>query len=171
MKTRGSETERKLRDALRRGDPVGEGRYPTPQELARMRRAVLDEAERAEIAPRLAGWRWAAITVCAAIVAVAGWRLLDRRVETTSPRVPTTEVARAADELVAQPDPSAPRVEAPDVRSEAKRILDVASSDPAEVSTGGEPDASTANLQARTLRLTAERGTQIIWTIDPELEL
>ena len=47
----------------------------------------------------------------------------------------------------------------------------VASSDTGGPGPEPQGDAAAENVQARTLRFTTRRGTQIIWILDPELEL
>jgi len=183
MKTQHSDKDLELRRLLRRGDPV-DGEEPlAAQDLARMRRVILSQADGGEsLTPRV-DWRWAAVLVCVVVLAVVGWHL--RR----GPDEPAVEpeIAGAREHSIA--DDAVPLEAAPEEVADAdhetevpdsdeafdenadESIVVVASSDAADTGPAIDDDPPAETLQARTLRFTTRRGTQIIWILDPELEL
>jgi hypothetical protein len=125
-----------------------------------MRRRILEQGGAHEpLAPRL-GLRWVAVGVCVLVLVVVGWQLRGPRVApTVAPRIAETQVERPVPELVADVH------DVPAASGEVEAIEQVVE-EPADAVA-----ALDENLQARTLHFTTQRGTQIIWIIDPELEL
>lgn len=160
MTKKRAEEDRRLRRLLRRGDPAGGDSPPAAQDLGRMRRQILEQGGADEpLSPRL-GLRWVAVGVCVLILVVVGWQLRGPKVgPTVAPRIAEAQ----ADSL--PPAPVADVREVPAVPEEAEIIEVVVDEPPVVVA------ASDEKLQARTLHFTTQRGTQIIWIIDPELEL
>ena len=162
MKTKHSDDDLKLRSLLTRGDPADGEEALEAQDLARMRREILAQAEGGEPSVSRVYWRWAAAFVCVLVLAVVGWQLRKPSVrpsgETEIAGARETATADATTPLEAPPPEvvDEPRVT---VASAKEEPVDEAVDEPAEI------------LQARTLRFTTRRGTQIIWILDPELEL
>jgi hypothetical protein len=127
-----------------------------------MRRQIVEQSGANEsLAPRL-GLRWVAVAACVLILAVVGWQLRD-------PSVRPTVVPQIAEAHADTPVPvPVVEVEEAPVVSDVAEAIETVVEEPT-VAEGG--DSSAENLQARTLRFTTQRGTQIIWIIDPELEL
>ncbi len=75
MKTTRSDEDLKLRELLRRGDPAQDHGLLGPQDLARMRQAMLTTIEERESDTRLGGWRWAAAVGLVWILIAVGWSL------------------------------------------------------------------------------------------------
>jgi len=151
------------------GDPAPSGSGPEPAELARMRRAILAEAVAHR--PRLAfapahALTAAAIAVVALMASLIGF---DRRDD-----VPALEHARVARESVAARSaattdrpaavalPPAPAVTAP------PRVVALARP---QAQAAREPATAHTTPRSTTVRFTTQRGTQIIWTLDPRVEL
>ncbi len=148
--------EDELRQRLRRGDPAADGSEPRPDEIARMRRAVLNAAD----APtrRLT---WAPVLVAAAVllVAVAGW-ILVRGLRAPEPVL--TQDTRAVPE---QPPPQVATTDAPELPESPEPVDErpetVAALDP----------PSRVSDSARTVRFTTAGGTRIVWVLDPNLDI
>jgi hypothetical protein len=183
MKTERRDRDVELKRWMRRGDPA-EGEPPlTAREAAGIKQEILAAVEEGPLTGSGAGWRWAAVVACAVILGLIGWSLRDPSVPTPS----TPRVAQASPETTEQDEvdgPPRPRAETGTVDTST-----VPSTPPIEersapaplpalvAQDSGEPTATPGretppeNLQARTLRFTTRRGTQIIWILDPELEL
>ena len=154
MKRTRSDDDLRLRELLRRGDPAQGGEPLDPQDLARMRREILGTVEASGTATRLVDWRWVAVATCVVIVVVMGWHLRNLPVHPPAVPAPPGMQASSTPDGVTPEGTSAPLVVG----------VDPIPAVPAAV-------ASSGTDQARTLHFTTRRGTQIIWTIDPELEL
>jgi len=141
MKTTRSDHDLRLRELLRLGDPAQGDEPLGPEDLARMRTEILGTIEARGTATRLVNWRWVAVATCVVVVVVMGWHLRNRPVH-----------------LPAVPDPPGMQASAPPDGVTPREII-------------APPVASSRADQARTLLFTTRRGTQIIWIIDPELEL
>jgi len=154
MKTTRSGEDMRLRELLRRGDPAHDARSLGTQDLARLRQEILGPAAARGPATGLVNWRWAAVATCVVIVVAMGWHLRDQSVHPSAVPDPATEQASSTLDRVTPQEISPPWV---------------ADAVPAPV----VPAATAASGadQTRTLRFTTRRGTQIIWTLDPELEL
>jgi len=75
MKTQHSDKDLELRRLLRRGDPV-DGEEPlAAQDLAKMRRVILSQADGGESFTPRVDWRWAVALVCVLVLAAVGWHL------------------------------------------------------------------------------------------------
>jgi len=165
MKTKYSDKDLELRRQLRRGDPV-DGEEPlAAQDLARMRRVILSQADGGESRTPRVDWRWAAALVCVLVLAAVGWNL---RSLPDEPAV-DPEIAGAREHSTA--DDAVPLEAAPEEVADADHETAVPDSDEADTGPASDGDPPAETLQARTLRFTTRRGTQIIWILDPELEL
>jgi hypothetical protein len=151
-KTRTKRHEMRLQAMLRLGDPAGEG-GPHSVEIVRTRAAILAAAA----APEPARLSWVPLPalgatglVAVAVLAVAAWigRSGPAAVLPAGPSVST-----AAWSPVLPPDPY-PDPEPIEAVFEA----------PSEAGVTPVPTATT-------VRFTTRRGTQIIWTLDPRIEL
>jgi hypothetical protein len=169
-----------LRELLRQGDPVGDGCEPTPEEIARMRRQVLDAAGAHSSGPWLPGWRPVAAVTAVIVVALATWLVL-RDADRTAPALrraqesaagaePHPQYAEAISEEPAgppEPQPAADSLTDQAPEREQVRIAS-ASTDPNGTDV---PVAAAEDRSARTIRFTTRNGTRIIWTLDPNFEI
>jgi hypothetical protein len=143
---------------------------------------MLDQNEAHDPSSRPVFLRQAAVAAGVVLILVAGWQIRDLFKEAT---VGSTAIGRASTsspiDTRAEKIPSPPMAAAepaPDASAdrESDEEMQVAS---AEAGSYDLPDHGAApvgensaeNLQARTLRYTTQGGTQIIWTLDPDLEL
>ena len=170
MKTTRRDDDLKLRELLRRGDPAQGNPPPGPQELARMRQELLEQAEAREDGTNLVGRRWAAAVASVVILVAVGWQLRNQSVQPPAVTEPPERITPPV-AVDAEPVPAAPP--AAEVRDESESVppVVVASSDAGDSSPPPDGDVSAETLQARTVRFTTRGGTQIIWILDPELEL
>jgi len=190
MKTKRTDDDQKLRELLRQGDPARDEDALDPREVVRMRRELLSRAaERGRQLP-FGGWRTAAVVASLAIGVLVVLYAREviflepehaasaRQVSTgtppgqgsdedRAPGVALSEVTEPAPEPVT--DTSVQPLHAETVPStEQVESIEVArfeATDPRTEDTRAEPP------QTRTIHFTAQGGTQIIWTLDPELEL
>jgi hypothetical protein len=169
-----------LGELLRRGDPVGDGCEPTPEEIAHMRRQVLDAAGTHISGPWLLWWRPAAAVMAVVVVALAAWVVL-RDADSSSP---ATRRARATDngaeqsaqiaetipeEPAGPPEPQPAGDSLTDQAPESEQVrIASANTDPNGTSVSTTP---TEDRSARTIRFTTRNGTRIIWTLDPDFEI
>jgi hypothetical protein len=163
-----------LRELLRRGDPVGDGREPTPEEVALMRREVLDATRTRSGAALLHWWRPAAAVAAMVVMALAAWLVL-RDADSTTP-IPheTRETAAATgpgpetvEAAPAEPQPTHDSMTDDAHETEQVRIAAAGTAPP-----GTEVSATTTeDRSARTIRFTTRNGTRIIWTLDPDFEI
>jgi hypothetical protein len=148
-----------------------------------MRQEILETLEGRRAAARLVDWRWAAAAACVVILVAVGWNLRDLSPRPSAASEPETRQASSIAEEEA-PQESSPPVKvvaevAPVVPAEDDVAQETATPMPVVVAssdTGGpgpQPhgNASAKHRQARTVQFTTRRGTQIIWILDPELEL
>ena len=149
-----SSSDDRLRRLLKQGDPAGDGMGIAPQDLARMRRAVLTAAE-AKARGRSVGFPLVPAAAVVALVALVAWIV---RVEVASRRpeaVSRGTIERAQERRVPvetrHAAPQAPTVASGGVRRAAS--------------------PTTLARTARTIHFVAKTGTQIIWTLDPNLDL
>jgi len=183
MTTPRMDDDLRLLELLRRGDPARGQESLGPQELARLRQEILETVDEGATATRPVNWRWAAVAAGVVLLVALGWNLRD-----ISPRPSTApeQVGRQANSMTVE---EAPRETSPPVEVVAEAAQVVPATDAVVQETGiptpvvvassdtGGPDpvphgnASAEDLQARTVRFTTQRGTQIIWILDPELEL
>ena len=134
---------------LRAGDPASEG-SPGPVEIARMRSAILAEAATRSMRPRPLRALVAATALAAgAGLAVAAWLARSGPAAVLPPVLDAASVTWAPRE----PPPLAAERAVPPAREPRSR-----------------PQV-TSVTQATTVRFTTRRGTQIIWTLDPRVEL
>ena len=149
-----------LHELLRRGDPAADGSEPRPDEIARMRRAVLAAAE----TPRRRHVVWAPALAAATVllVAVTGWML--QRERTGNPAPP--EVATTVPELPESPEAVDERPEDVDTPAEVATTLS-----PAVVTVASSHKPTRVSDSARTVRFTTAGGTRIVWVLDPNLDI
>jgi hypothetical protein len=190
MKTQRTDDDQRLRELLRQGDPAHDEGALDPREVARMRRELLSRAaERGSQLP-FAGWRTAAVVACLAIGVLVvlyateviflepkhaeSARQLSTPIppgqgsdEDRAPGVALSEATEPAPEPVTDTSVQPLHAEtAPSTEQvEPIEIARYDSTDPRTEDTRAEPP------QTRTIHFTAQGGTQIIWTLDPELEL
>lgn len=153
---------------LRLGDPAQGDPGPDGADLARMRRAMLAEAGRDHGRIAAAGSR---LVVAAALVAAAVITVLIRveppfgvlPVEPDSPGLGASTPAHAAVEPASRPQ-AATALRHAEPGPVVAVLSDTPPAPPADVADPGTP-------RATTVRFTTPRGTQIIWTLDPRVEL
>jgi hypothetical protein len=183
MRSRKHPDDDALREVLRRGDPAGDGRDPVPAEIAAWRRAMLEAAPQ-----RVTWWRPVrvaaalAMVVVALVVGTAVWRSMDRpeRLEVASvpeseeipegaegrPSPPAPSGQATASGRDAPPDPLGEEASPP---ADAPSTASAPETRPVQVAAAG-PSRTTPRAR-RTIHFTSARGTRIVWTINPELEL
>ena len=172
MKTTRPDDDLHLLQLLRRGDPADGDLPPAPQDLARMRQAILTQVEGGEASSPRVNWRWAAAFVCVVVLAVAGWQLRTLSVRPAAvPEVAVTQANESVAVAEVAPVAAVPKVDETDEETTAKPAVAVAEAGSGDSGPARDGAASDENLQARTLRFTTRKGTQIIWILDPELEL
>ena len=151
----------RLKAWLRAGDPAGEG-SPGPVEIARMRAAMLAEAAAASMRPRplraLAGAT--ALAAAAAGLALAAWLVRSGPAAMLPPELGGTAVTWAP------PAPAPALLELVERGFERPTYAAQRS-----VRSAPEPRSQRLATQTTTVRFTTRRGTQIIWTLDPRIEL
>jgi hypothetical protein len=169
-----------LGELLRQGDPVGDGCEPTPEEIARMRRQVLDAVGTHISGPWLPWWRPVAAVTAVVVVALATWLVLRdadrthpalRRVqESAAGAEPQPQYAEAIPEAPAGPPEPQPADDSLTDQVPEREQVRIASASTGpngtQVSTTPTEDRS-----ARTIRFTTRNGTRIIWTLDPDFEI
>lgn len=185
MKSKQTDDDGRLRELLRRGDPAGDGEGLDPGAVARMRREILSAAADGGRFRSIGDWRLALGVGVVAVLAIAMiWlprdeRPISRSTESTSgandePRVETAAPRRA--EASAEPTPETVAVSAPSAAAATvpepvlapSRELVLARS---ETEPRPAPGSGEEKGQAMTIRFTTSNGTQIIWTLDPRVEL
>lgn len=183
-------TDRELADLLRRGDPAADGRDPRPDEIARMRRAVLAEAHGAAAPGRTAGWRsWvarAAVAATAVVAVLTLWSQLPGPDAPPSPRPGASAGGPAVGDTGkgdSDPRASSPPMVLPEgPRFPSQRpVPDLPAAVDAEAGTALAPTPAAADATgppstesrrpARTVRFTIPGGTRIIWKLDPDFHL
>lgn len=169
MKTRRRDGDTELKRLIRRGDPA-DGEAPlTAREAAGIKQEILAAVEDGRLAGSGAGWRWAAAVACVVILGLVGWSLRGPSAPTPDDEVAGVPSPRAEIEgLDADPVPSTRPIEERSTPEPPPVPAFRDSGEPAASSVGDPPPE---DLQARTVRFTTRRGTQIIWILDPELEL
>lgn len=193
MKSKQTDDDGRLRELLRRGDPAGDGEGLDPGAVARMRREILSAAADGGRFRSIGDWRLALGVGVVAVLAIAMiWlprdeRPISRSTESTSgandePRVETAAPRRAeasgappaesteepTPETVAVSAPSAAAATVPEPVLAPSRELVLARS---ETEPRPAPGSGEEKGQAMTIRFTTSNGTQIIWTLDPRVEL
>lgn len=190
MKTKRTDDDRELRELLRQADPARDDGALDPREVARMRRELLSRAtERGRPLP-FGGWRTAALVASLAVLVLVTLYATDRIVpepehaelsrqlstgtpsgqgtaEDRAPQVALNEATEPATGPVTEP-PAQPMHTEQLHSTEPPEPIEVARNDATDPRTA---ETRTESTQARTIRFTARGGTQIIWTLDPELEL
>ncbi|MFQ5743533.1 MAG: hypothetical protein ACE5HV_08080 [Acidobacteriota bacterium] len=164
-----------LRALLRRHDPAADGSEPWANELAAMRRAILQQA-----AERRASWfglSWTAIgaaaAVAGAVFAVALLLRLGPGAMTSGPQADRLS-AEAGEE--SGTTPVAPSGGAGEEARADNESGQRAAPEGGAIEEPARERAATAaghprpGRQARTVRFTAPRGTRIIWTLDPDFK-
>jgi hypothetical protein len=180
--------DERLRRLLRRGDPAGDGAVPSPVDVARMRRTILAAASEA---PRPRVPALVPVGAAALLVALAFWVLKsgsarDARpllheapqpatIAATPDRHPSTPGPPAGSASPARPGEPVSAASGPDVPA-LHASATPAPSDPAPgapQSPPAQPPALAASLEPgpRSIRFVTSNGTQIIWTLDPQLEI
>ena len=148
--------EDELRQRLRRGDPAADGSEPRPDEIARMRRAVLAAAEEA---PRRLVWVPALVAAAVLLVAVAGWVLV------RGSRAPEPVLVESTRTVPEQDPPQVATTGTPELPESPEPVYErpetVAALDP----------PSRVSDSARTVRFTTAGGTRIVWVLDPNLDI
>ncbi|HEX4953470.1 MAG TPA: hypothetical protein VF017_08765 [Thermoanaerobaculia bacterium] len=155
---------------LRQADPARDGGDLAPEQVARMRRTVLQASrEAAEPTPTRLAWRFAlAAAALGGLALVLLWASrAPQPVE--PPAVASLELALPAP--AALPAEAAPPTEAPPLapaRSPRRRPAfahaagrDVAATEPAAVALAGR----------RQLHLQSPSGTRVVWVLDPDFSL
>ena len=179
---------------LRLGDPASDGSEPAREEVAAMRRTVLNAVD-----TRASSRPWpsrslatAMATVAVALIALAillqagPWNEVPQpeagpatstepAPEIATPSTPTDPVA-AAEEIPEAPvtEPSPDPANAAEVPEATVAALPAAAGEPTALAAVEEsPDVlpPTAARKPRTVQFTAPGGTRIIWTLDPDFEL
>jgi len=190
MKTKLSNDNQKLRELLRQGDPARDESALDPREVARMRRELLSRAaERGRQLP-FGGWRTAVVVASLAIVVLVALYATDvifpgpehaesaRQATTGTPSGQSSDEDRTPEVALNEASEPAPErvTETPVQPLRAETVPSTEQVEPIEVARNDATDPRTGDSpaeppQARTIHFTAQGGTQIIWTLDPELEL
>ncbi len=171
-----------LRALLRAGDPANDGQVPTSMEIDQMRRRMLNAAAKtqAQRGASLPVLRWAAAVAAVFVVTLAGWQALRQRpaeAPGVSSQTPTLIVEDGSTGA------------APESTEETSSPWESVRPAPVAVATAGvEPEDITSTLEsaespttpavmddtarsARQMQFVTARGTRIIWTLNPELDL
>jgi hypothetical protein len=172
-------SEEELGKLLRLGDPASDGHEPSREEVADMRRAVLNAVDTPAAAhPWLSRSALAAAaTVAVALIALAillqagPWgEVLQPETGPATPAEPAPVAVTEPSRVEPLPEP-APQIEVPGaVVAEAAVVVE----DPAAMAATETPSdvvPPAVGREARTVRFTAPGGTRIIWTLDPDFQV
>jgi len=157
-----------LRKLLNLGDPADDGIESAPEEVAAMRRTILNAID---TSPAARSWLSRPYATAAATVAVAliALTLLLRAGPWGAVLQPETRPVTPAEPVPAAPIESTTAVvESPEALA-AEPSADEPTVAAVEESQGIVPP--TVEREPRTVRFTAPGGTRIIWTLDPDFQL
>lgn len=144
-------SDERVREILKRGDPGGDDARIAPSDLARMRRAILAHAP-----VRRRPWALVLVpaSVAAALVVAVLWLASTKTGDRAGGAATAGPVARSSTDAR---------------RPEAASLPTAAPVPVAKVAPRVEP--RTRLRSPRTIRFVTQSGTQIIWTLDPDLEI
>lgn len=175
MKQHGSpDGDGRLRRILRRGDPAGDGNDPSPAEVDRLRRRILAQAARDRARrPARPGWRWAAAAALAVVGVLLAWKPLTDRPSAPATRaqaLPVVEEPAPAVRTPADVAPPPPPARGPEPPTVAARVAepDTPATGPALSREAAGPRKPPSSRQ---MQFVTARGTRIIWTLNPDLDL
>ena len=171
-------SDKEMGKLLKLGDPAGDGNDPTTDEIAAMRRTILNAVDSGAVARP---WLSRSLVTASATVAVAliALTILLRTGPWGEVLQPETGPATPAETAPAAPIDSAatvaesPEAIAAEPSSEPSPEPNPATASTEEVPQGVEPQVApeVASREPRTVQFTAPGGTRIIWTLDPDFQL
>ena len=177
-------SDEELGELLRLGDPAGDGQNPSREDIAAMRRTVLNAVDpRVTARPRLSRSLVATMaTVAVALIALVILLQAGPWGEVLQPEpgpVTPDESAPVADAGPAPAEPSGAEAVGPVETAPLAAVDERPEEGPAAAATEPSPDAiaisevpstAVAEREVRTVQFTAPGGTRIIWTLDPDFE-
>ena len=171
-------SDEELGKLLKLGDPAGDGNDPTTDEIAAMRRTVLNAVDSGAVARP---WLSRSLVTASATVAVAliALTILLRTGPWGEVLQPETGPATPAETAPAAPIDSAATVaESPEAIAAEPSSGPSPEPTPATAGTEEVPQGvesqiapEVARRGPRTVQFTAPGGTRIIWTLDPDFQL